>query len=84
MEIEGLLAEHEAFKAKAKEFREKVKVLCQLESSLNVSDLHAQSIRDLVQTVQTRYNDFSARCDKYQNRLESALGKPEPEVFYYY
>ena len=74
-ETERLLAEHNSFKEKAKETREKVKLLLQLADTLvDKGHAHAPSIKQWVEDVDATYKDFSARMDEYRAKLEQALG----------
>ena len=74
-ETEQLLAEHNSFKEKAKETREKVKLLLQLADTLvEKGHAHAPSIRTWVQDVDVTYKDFSTRMDEYRKKLEATLG----------
>lgn len=66
-ETENLLAEHNEFKATAKETRERVKLLIQLADSLvEKGHAHAAAIKQWVAAVDNRYKDFSSRMDKYR------------------
>lgn len=74
-ETESLLAEHNSFKEKAKETREKVKLLLQLADTLvEKGHAHAPAIRTWVQDVDATYKDFSTRMDQYRLKLEETLG----------
>ncbi|XP_059088154.1 triple functional domain protein-like isoform X1 [Tigriopus californicus] len=74
-ETEALLAEHNSFKEKAKETREKVKLLLQLADTLvEKGHAHAPSIKQWVQDVDNTYKDFSTRMDEYKVKLEKTLG----------
>jgi hypothetical protein len=39
--------------------------------------LHANDIGEWLATVQQRYDDFSARLRKYEQRLHADLGRPD-------
>ncbi|XP_018907690.2 triple functional domain protein isoform X1 [Bemisia tabaci] len=80
-ETERLLAEHNEFKATAKETRERVKLLMQLADNLvEKGHAHAADIKQWVAAVDCRYKDFSCRMDKYRSELEGCLGiKAIPE-----
>ena len=70
-----MLAEHNSFKEKAKETREKVKLLLTLaETLVDKGHVHAQSIKKWVEEVDATYKDFSTRMDTYRSRLENTLG----------
>ena len=70
-----MLAEHNSFKEKAKETREKVKLLLTLaETLVDKGHVHAQSIKKWVEEVDVTYKDFSTRMDTYRGRLEKTLG----------
>ncbi|XP_046675322.1 triple functional domain protein isoform X5 [Homalodisca vitripennis] len=74
-ETESLLAEHNEFKATAKETRERVKLLIQLADGLvEKGHAHAAAIKQWVAAVDNRYKDFSSRMDKYRSQLEGTLG----------
>ncbi len=61
---------------KAKETREKVKLLLQLADTLvDKGHAHAPSIKQWVEEVDATYKDFSARMDQYRVRLETSLGE---------
>ncbi len=63
------------FQEKAKETREKVKLLLQLADTLvDKGHAHAPSIKQWVEEVDATYKDFSARMDQYRRRLETTLG----------
>ena len=65
---------------KAKETRERVKLLLQLADTLvETGHAHAPSIKSWVQEVDVTYKHFSARMDKYRARLQQKLGVPEAE-----
>ena len=60
---------------KAKETRERVKLLLQLADTLvETGHAHAPSIKSWVEEVDITYKDFSTRMDKYRLRLEQKLG----------
>lgn len=60
---------------KAKETREKVKLLLQLADTLvEKGHAHAPSIKTWVQDVDSTYKDFSTRMDQYRVKLEQTLG----------
>ena len=60
---------------KAKETREKVKLLLQLADTLvEKGHAHAPSIKTWVQDVDSTYKDFSTRMDAYRIKLEQTLG----------
>ncbi len=62
-------------KEKAKETREKVKLLLQLADTLvDKGHAHAPSIKQWVEEVDATYKDFSARMDQYRHRLEASMG----------
>lgn len=66
-ETVSLLAEHNEFKATAKETRERVKLLIQLADGLvEKGHAHAAAIKQWVAAVDNRYKDFSSRMDKYR------------------
>lgn len=74
-ETQSLLEEHNSFKEKAKETREKVKLLLQLADTLmEKGHAHAPSIKSWVEEVDDTYKDFSTRMDKYRSKLEAHLG----------
>ena len=74
-ETQKLLAEHNAFKEKAKETRERVKLLLQLADTLvQTGHAHAPSIKSWVDEVDATYKDFSTRMDQYRFKLEDRLG----------
>lgn len=74
-ETQALLEEHNSFKEKAKETREKVKLLLQLADTLmEKGHAHAPSIKSWVEEVDETYKDFSTRMDKYRAKLEGHLG----------
>ena len=74
-ETQELLQEHNSFKEKAKETREKVKLLLQLADTLmEKGHAHAPSIKSWVEEVDDTYKDFSTRMDKYRAKLEAHLG----------
>ena len=76
-ETQKLLEEHNSFKEKAKETREKVKLLLQLADTLmEKGHAHAPSIKSWVEEVDETYKDFSTRMDKYRSKLEAHLGIP--------
>ena len=71
------MEEHNSFKEKAKETREKVKLLLQLADTLmEKGHAHAPSIKSWVEEVDETYKDFSTRMDKYRSKLEAHLGIP--------
>ena len=62
---------------KAKETRERVKLLLQLADTLvETGHAHAPSIKTWVEEVDVTYKDFSTRMDKYRAQLEQTLGIP--------
>ena len=64
-----------SFKEKAKETREKVKLLLQLADTLmEKGHAHAPSIKSWVEEVDDTYKHFSTRMDKYRSKLETHLG----------
>ena len=70
-ETQLLLEEHNSFKEKAKETREKVKLLLQLADTLTEKGhAHALQIKSWVEEVDDTYKDFSTRMDKYRAKLE--------------
>merc|ERR1712083_794603 len=74
-ETQALLEEHNSFKEKAKETREKVKLLLQLADTLmEKGHAHAMQIKTWVEEVDDTYKDFSTRMDKYRAKLEAHLG----------
>ncbi|KAK6627027.1 hypothetical protein RUM44_009504 [Polyplax serrata] len=74
-ETETLLSEHNEFKGKAKETRERVKLIIQLADNLvENGHAHANAIKQWVAAVDNKYKDFSSRMDKYRNQLEDSLG----------
>merc|ERR1719209_1816307 len=74
-ETEQLLAEHNSFKEKARETREKVKLLLQLADTLvEKGHAHAPNIKQWVEEVDDTYKNFSTRMDKYREKLEKSLG----------
>ena len=63
------------FQEKAKETREKVKLLLQLADTLvDKGHAHAPSIKKWVEDVDATYKDFSTRMEHYRGRLEATLG----------
>ena len=63
------------FKEKAKETREKVKLLLQLADTLvDKGHAHAPGIKQWVEDVDITYKDFSTRMDHYRAKLEATLG----------
>ncbi|CAH1789675.1 unnamed protein product [Owenia fusiformis] len=80
-EAESLLAEHNEFKGKAKDTRDKVKLL--LEVADNIVDngnAHAKQIKQLIDLVDKHYKEFSCNMEKYRVKLEEILGvKQETE-----
>merc|ERR1712058_153965 len=71
----GLLVEHNSFKEKARETREKVKLLLQLADTLvEKGHAHAPNIKQWVEEVDDTYKNFSTRMDKYREKLEKSLG----------
>merc|ERR1719412_2358001 len=74
-ETQKLLEEHNSFKEKAKETREKVKLLLQLADTLvEKGHAHAPNIKQWVEEVDDTYKNFSTRMDKYREKLEKSLG----------
>ncbi|KAK2189417.1 hypothetical protein NP493_107g06001 [Ridgeia piscesae] len=74
-ETQTLLKEHNEFKARAKETREKVKLLLQVADGLvEKGHVHATSIKSWVAAVDRRYKDFSCRMEKHRVKLETTLG----------
>ena len=64
-ETRRLLQEHNTFKEKAKETRERVKLLLQLADTLvETGHAHAPSIKSWVDEVDVTYKDFSTRMDQ--------------------
>jgi hypothetical protein len=64
-----------SFQEKAKETREKVKLLLQLADTLvDKGHAHAPSIKKWVEDVDATYKDFSTRMEHYRGRLETTLG----------
>ncbi|XP_040567429.1 triple functional domain protein isoform X3 [Lepeophtheirus salmonis] len=75
-ETQSLLQEHNSFKEKAKETREKVKLLLQLADTLvEKGHAHAPTIKNWVTEVDETYKDFSRRMDEYRVKLEKSLGE---------
>jgi len=74
-ETEQLLEEHNSFKEKARETREKVKLLLQLADTLvEKGHAHAPNIKQWVEEVDETYKNFSTRMDEYREKLEKSLG----------
>ncbi|XP_023330642.1 triple functional domain protein isoform X4 [Eurytemora carolleeae] len=74
-ETEVLLQEHNSFKEKARETREKVKLLLQLADTLvEKGHAHAPNIKQWVEEVDETYKNFSSRMDQYREKLEASLG----------
>ena len=71
-ETEQLLVEHNSFKEKARETREKVKLLLQLADTLvEKGHAHAPNIKQWVEEVDETYKNFSTRMDKYRQKVLS-------------
>ena len=71
-ETEQLLVEHNSFKEKARETREKVKLLLQLADTLvEKGHAHAPNIKQWVEEVDETYKNFSTRMDKYRQKVSS-------------
>ena len=69
-ETEQLLEEHNSFKEKARETREKVKLLLQLADTLvEKGHAHAPNIKQWVEEVDETYKNFSSRMDKYREKV---------------
>ena len=69
-ETEQLLEEHNSFKEKARETREKVKLLLQLADTLvEKGHAHAPNIKQWVEEVDETYKNFSTRMDKYRVKV---------------
>ena len=63
------------FQEKAKDTREKMKLLLQLADTLvDKGHAHAPSIKQWVEDVDITYKDFSTRMDHYRAKLEAQLG----------
>jgi len=74
-ETQALLVEHNSFKEKARETREKVKLLLQLADTLvEKGHAHAPNIKQWVDEVDETYKNFSTRMDQYRTKLEKSLG----------
>ena len=71
-ETEQLLVEHNSFKEKARETREKVKLLLQLADTLvEKGHAHAPNIKQWVEEVDETYKNFSTRMDKYREKVNN-------------
>ena len=71
-ETQQLLLEHNSFKEKARETREKVKLLLQLADTLvEKGHAHAPNIKQWVEEVDETYKNFSTRMDKYREKVET-------------
>ena len=71
-ETEQLLVEHNSFKEKARETREKVKLLLQLADTLvEKGHAHAPNIKQWVEEVDETYKNFSTRMDKYRQKVRA-------------
>ena len=71
-ETQQLLLEHNSFKEKARETREKVKLLLQLADPLvEKGHAHAPNIKQWVEEVDETYKNFSTRMDKYREKVET-------------
>ena len=69
-ETQQLLVEHNSFKEKARETREKVKLLLQLADTLvEKGHAHAPNIKQWVEEVDETYKNFSTRMDKYREKV---------------
>ena len=69
-ETQTLLQEHNSFKEKARETREKVKLLLQLADTLvEKGHAHAPNIKQWVEEVDETYKNFSTRMDKYREKV---------------
>ena len=69
-ETQQLLVEHNSFKEKARETREKVKLLLQLADTLvEKGHAHAPNIKQWVEEVDETYKNFSTRMDKYRQKV---------------
>ena len=69
-ETQTLLQEHNSFKEKARETREKVKLLLQLADTLvEKGHAHAPNIKQWVEEVDETYKNFSTRMDKYRVKV---------------
>ena len=65
-----LLEEHNSFKEKARETREKVKLLLQLADTLvEKGHAHAPNIKQWVEEVDETYKNFSTRMDEYREKV---------------
>ncbi|XP_008470616.2 triple functional domain protein-like [Diaphorina citri] len=74
-ETERLLAEHNEFRATAKETRDRAKLLIQLADTIvEKGHTHASTIRHWGSAVDKGYKDFTVRMDKYRSQLEHRLG----------
>ena len=70
-ETQQLLLEHNSFKEKARETREKVKLLLQLADTLvEKGHAHAPNIKQWVEEVDETYKNFSTRMDKYREKVD--------------
>ena len=70
-ETQQLLLEHNSFKEKARETREKVKLLLQLADTLvEKGHAHAPNIKLWVEEVDETYKNFSTRMDKYREKVD--------------
>ena len=66
------MLEHNSFKEKARETREKVKLLLQLADTLvEKGHAHAPNIKQWVEEVDETYKNFSTRMDKYREKVET-------------
>ena len=73
-ETEQLLEEHNSFKEKARETREKVKLLLQLADTLvEKGHAHAPNIKQWVEEVDETYKNFSTRMDKYREKVSPSI-----------
>ena len=73
-ETQTLLQEHNSFKEKARETREKVKLLLQLADTLvEKGHAHAPNIKQWVEEVDETYKNFSTRMDKYREKVNKLL-----------
>ena len=73
-ETRQLLVEHNSFKEKARETREKVKLLLQLADTLvEKGHAHAPNIKQWVEEVDETYKNFSTRMDKYRQKVSHAM-----------
>ena len=65
------MLEHNSFKEKARETREKVKLLLQLADTLvEKGHAHAPNIKQWVEEVDETYKNFSTRMDKYREKVD--------------